>query len=156
VHAFVEDVEDKERVSFAVEHYPHYYRLYTNKQFNPRSMNCPTVEDTVKLIADCMTVENGLLQPKLDKNITFDQIYELTEKARDIRDLCVNAGDELSALQFSMKHPSRIPLVGPNGAKGKGKGFQSRGAPAAQGPVGAQLKRIMAQEGQNMPKRIRA
>lgn len=124
LEAFKVDVNDDTRPSFPPALWAHYYRLYlATKQFDPRVFACKTVDDVLKThVSDTIVIdERGLLASK-SETLAHDAIFELANKQRKIRLLRVNAGDELSELQFSAKYP---PMKGSatyyqNGYKGKG------------------------------------
>jgi len=140
VHAFKEDVEDKDRFTFAAEHLSHYYKLYheNKKQFSLSMWGVKSVSECVEIIQDSCTVEDGMLCSKLDKNTPFDIIVQQTEDARQNRVDRIGAGDEGASLKFKAPMRRAPAVVGAKGAKG---GKQPYGKPtplpAWQGGKGA-------------------
>jgi len=121
VHAFKEDVEDETRPSFPPQLATHYYKEYTKKQLDPLRFQCQSIEDLIKAhLSDSLMVDDkGLLSVKLDKEVDYESIFELVDKARDARETRVGAGDELSELKFSAK---QVYTSMQQGGKGFSKG----------------------------------
>jgi len=125
VQAFKDDVADEERPSFPPALYETYYKVYSNKTFNPTAFACTSIETLLsEHLTDCMEIDDkGLLSVKLEKDVPIEKIWELVDVARERRETRVGSGDDL----FDLKFTSR-------GAKRLGKGGLKRpipfGAPA--------------------------
>lgn len=136
IHAFKDDVEDKERVAFAQNFAAHYYKQYASihMPFNTQFYGCKNMTEIADLVQDTLKIENNLLLSKLDKDTAFDTFLENTESARQEREDIIGAGDESKRLRF--KAVSRNQKKGGNpqhqgpktvikgNLKGAGKQFQ--------------------------------
>jgi hypothetical protein len=134
LHAFKEDVADETRPSFPPVLAPHYFKLYSNKNLNPPSFSCKSIEELVTehLLDSLVVNEAGLLTSKLEKEIEFQKIFDLVEAERDARETRVGAGDELSELKFSAhgnKQQQQQHMHHKGGHKGAGKGMKRFGGP---------------------------
>jgi len=105
VHAFRSDVEDKTRISFCPEHLGHYYRLYFNaqRQFSYSTFGAQSVAEALEIIAETVTVEDGMIVTQLPKDAKFDEIIQQTEDQRQERSDRIGAGDEGANLKFKAK-----------------------------------------------------
>lgn len=132
LEAFKEDVKDETRPSFLPALWSYYYRIYIpSKYFDPRVFACKEIGEllTTHLTDTVKIGERGLLASAIE-TVSNDAIFDLANKQRKIRLLRVNAGDELSELQFSAKNPP--PAKGTTayyhnsggGHKGKGGYFK--------------------------------
>lgn len=132
VQAFKEDVADEERPSFPPALTDTYYKTYTNKQFNPMTFACNTVEALVaEHLSDCIAIDpKGLLSVTVDKEIPVEKIWELVDVARERRETRVGSGDELFDLKFS------------RGGKGVARGGKGQKRPLAFGAPAAQRQRV--------------
>lgn len=123
MHAFVSDVEDKERTSFSGDFLTHYYKLYApaGLTFYPGIFGCKKVDEIADLIPDTMKMENGMCLPVLDLDASFDDFLQKTEDARQERVDRIGAGDEGAQLKFKAQR------AGVKGVKGhhKGGNFQN-------------------------------
>jgi len=129
IHAFHEDVEDKDRVTFAADHLPHYYKLYHDgkKHFSLQTWGVKSVAECVEIISDTVDVEDGMLVAKHDRAINFDYIVQQTEDARQNRCDRIGAGDEGATLKFKAT-PKRQHNKGHKGGyKGQGYNYQKGG-----------------------------
>jgi len=139
IHAFKEDVEDKERVAFAQNFAAHYYKQYApaHMPFNTQFYGCKNMTEIVDLVQDTLKIENNLLLSKLDKDTEFDIFVEKTESARQEREDIIGAGDESKRLRFKAVSrnqkkggaPQQNQQQGPKAVikgnlKGAGKPFQ--------------------------------
>merc|ERR1719341_1021822 len=126
IHAFREDVEDKERISFLVEHLPFYYNLYAKRNFASKTYGCKTIEEVFELIEETIAVEDKLMVSKKGKECDFDEIIQDTEDARQTRCDRIGAGDEGANLKFKARQQQPQNNNNNNNSNqnkgGKGKG----------------------------------
>merc|ERR1719193_1696275 len=115
-HAFVEDVEDKERTSFSADFAPHYYKQYAHEgyYFVPGTFGCKNMDEICALIKDTLKVESSMMTSVLPVDTSFDDFVQLTEDARQERVDRIGAGDEGAQLKFK----AQTQRFGVKGSKG--------------------------------------
>lgn len=147
LHAFRLDVNDEDRVSFPVIHFPYYYQLYTGKNFTAtgNSFNCRTIEELTRIIpetckhtaslddfalrkeSDPLISDYGLLFSSYDENSDMTVFIEVTEEARQNRTDRLDAGDENACLTFQYKAPVATAAANANFKRG-GQDLSAYGA----------------------------
>lgn len=128
LHAFKNDVNDEERISFPAIHFAYYYQLYTGKVMSMtlQAFNCKTLEELTRLVpeickhtadldefslrkkTDPLVADYDLVIPAMPQDIEVSEFVALTEVARQNRTDRLDAGDENAALNFSHKQAQQV------------------------------------------------
>jgi len=137
-HAFVEDVEDKERTSFSADFAPHYYKQYAHEgyYFVPGTFGCKNMDEICALIKDTLKVESSMMTSVLPVDTSFDDFVQLTEDARQERVDRIGAGDEGAQLKFKAQ-TQRFGVKGSKGMQYKGGNYPQYYAKGPKGGKGS-------------------
>jgi len=129
VHAFRRDAGDLERTGVHQDNLPFYYNRYFKKAFNTKFYGVDSYDALVEFIRDTIDIDPKLsiLESNLSDDLDgFDVFVKLTEESRRERQLRLDAGENLSPLNFSKPPQSTGP---PGGGGGGGFGGGGRSYP---------------------------